>query len=236
MDCTPYLRELYAFARDVELRRQTSIIWTRVLSGAPWSCGGAGRGAEPDRVTGGAWGARGRCWLPGREPAPRKAERGTDNWTQVQLRRWQGAARRAELGSTLRATEIVKVDNSTVFAALREEIAALKQDIAVKVKDITRDLGDLGQRVHILEEVSNSSEEELDYHHHELLKLRGKIVELDYQMEDVKTDPDSPIANKEVPLQAHSGKLKDYVTHLLQHMAPDLTDQDIVQDRTHRES
>ncbi|KAJ1104520.1 hypothetical protein NDU88_001931 [Pleurodeles waltl] len=84
----------------------SGLVGTCGPSGAPWSCGGARRGAEPDQATGRARGARGRRWLPGWASGPCKAERGADNRIQVQLRRWQGAVRRVELGCIHRAAEV----------------------------------------------------------------------------------------------------------------------------------
>ncbi|KAJ1205350.1 hypothetical protein NDU88_000785 [Pleurodeles waltl] len=49
--------------------------------------GRADRGAVPDRAAGGARGARGRRWLPGRASGPREAERGADGWSQARRRR-----------------------------------------------------------------------------------------------------------------------------------------------------
>ncbi|KAJ1157080.1 hypothetical protein NDU88_009795 [Pleurodeles waltl] len=44
----------------------------------------------------------------------------------------------------------------------------------------------------------------------------------------------SNIRIKGVPLQAITGKLEDFVVRLFHHMAPDLKDQTVVLDRTHR--
>ncbi|KAJ1156301.1 hypothetical protein NDU88_009025 [Pleurodeles waltl] len=69
------------------------------MSGAPWSWGG---GAVPDRAAEepGAHVAGTGC----RASGPRAAARGADRWNQA--RRWQGAARRVELGGTHRPAEV----------------------------------------------------------------------------------------------------------------------------------
>ncbi|KAJ1098880.1 hypothetical protein NDU88_003987 [Pleurodeles waltl] len=107
--------------------------------------------------------------------------------------------------------------------------------MAADVKDIKKDLGELGQRVVTLEQASDSGEEELNVHQHEVLELCNKNEELQYYLEDLENRLCRfNIRIKGVPIQVDSGKLENYVIHLFRHVTPDLADKDVVLDHTHR--
>ncbi|KAJ1119870.1 hypothetical protein NDU88_008054 [Pleurodeles waltl] len=75
----------------------------------------------------------------------------------------------------------------------------------------------------------------LDCHRRDLLTLQGKNEELQYQIEDlVNRSPCSNIRIKGVSSQAVTGKLEDFMECLFRYVAPDLKDQNVVIDRTHR--
>ncbi|KAJ1157230.1 hypothetical protein NDU88_009945 [Pleurodeles waltl] len=73
-----------------------------------------------------------------------------------------------------------------LFTTLRDDIAALKQELAADVKDIRRNMGELEQRIDSLEWGSDNTDEELEDHKQEILALRDKTADLDYQLEDLE--------------------------------------------------
>ncbi|KAJ1090836.1 hypothetical protein NDU88_003964 [Pleurodeles waltl] len=87
-----------------------------------------------------------------------------------------------------------------------------------------------------LEQAQDAREEELDCHRRELLALQDKNQELQYQIEDLGNRcRRSNIRIKGVSSQAVTGKLEDFIEHLFRYVAPDLKDQTVVLDRTHRD-
>ncbi|KAJ1116389.1 hypothetical protein NDU88_004603 [Pleurodeles waltl] len=91
---------------------------------------------------------------------------------------------------------------------VRDTAVVLKRELALDVKDIRRDMIDL---------------------------LRDKTADLNYQLEDLENQSRRcNIHIKDIPLQAYAGRLKEYVLHLFRHVAPELEEQDIILDQTHR--
>ncbi|KAJ1163054.1 hypothetical protein NDU88_003517 [Pleurodeles waltl] len=96
-------------------------------------------------------------------------------------------------------------------------------------------MSDLEQRVDSLERVHDNQDEEMEEHRCEILSLRDKTADLTYQLEDLENrSRRCNIRIKGVPLQVDVRRLKDYVLRLFHHVAPDLEEQDIILDRTHR--
>ncbi|KAJ1127056.1 hypothetical protein NDU88_005462 [Pleurodeles waltl] len=123
----------------------------------------------------------------------------------------------------------------SLCGTLKDDIAALKQELAAYVKDIRRNMGELQQRVDSLEQTQDSRDEEPEEHRRKLLSLRDKAVHLNYLFEELENrSRRCNIRIKGVPLQADAGKLADYIRRIFQHVAPDLADQVIVLDHTHR--
>ncbi|KAJ1114206.1 hypothetical protein NDU88_002445 [Pleurodeles waltl] len=122
-----------------------------------------------------------------------------------------------------------------LFRALHWDFATLKQEIAAEVKELKRKVVELRQRVDTLEQARVAQEVELDRHRRELLILHDKNLELQHQLEDLENrSRSSNIRIKGVPPQAVTGKLEDFVERLFRHVAPDLRDQTLVLDGTHR--
>ncbi|KAJ1132686.1 hypothetical protein NDU88_010990 [Pleurodeles waltl] len=121
------------------------------------------------------------------------------------------------------------------FTTLRDDIVPSKQELAADVKDIRCNMGELEQRVDSLEWGSDNRHEELEVHKREILTLRDKTADLNYQLEDIENcSGRCNIRIKGVSLQADPGRLKEYVLRLFCYVAPDLVEQDILLDRTHR--
>ncbi|KAJ1112672.1 hypothetical protein NDU88_000933 [Pleurodeles waltl] len=122
-----------------------------------------------------------------------------------------------------------------LFRKLRDDIAALKQELAAVVKDIRRNMGELEQRIDSLERANDNKDGDLEEHKQEILALRDKMADLNYQLEDLENHlRRCNIRIKGVPFQADAGRLKDYVLHLFRYVAPELVETDILLDRTHR--
>ncbi|KAJ1092553.1 hypothetical protein NDU88_005663 [Pleurodeles waltl] len=122
-----------------------------------------------------------------------------------------------------------------LFTTLRDDIAILKQELAADVKDIRCNMCDLEHRVDSLERVLGNQDEEMEEHRCDILSLRDKTADLNYQLEDLKNRlRRCNIRTKGIPLQADAGRMKDYALLLFCHVAPDLEEQDIILDRTHR--
>ncbi|KAJ1127298.1 hypothetical protein NDU88_005701 [Pleurodeles waltl] len=72
------------------------------------------------------------------------------------------------------------------LTTLRGDIVALKQELEVNVRDIRRNMVELEQRVDSLEQVRGSQDEELEEHSCEILTLRDKTADLNYQLEELR--------------------------------------------------
>ncbi|KAJ1208094.1 hypothetical protein NDU88_003484 [Pleurodeles waltl] len=119
----------------------------------------------------------------------------------------------------------------TLFLTLCDDIAALKQKVARHNKDIHRKLNDMGQRVDTLEQGNNAREEELEACQRQTLELQDQNADLTYHLEDRENRScRANICIKEVPLQADSGKLEDYILRLFHHIVLALPDKEIILD------
>ncbi|KAJ1188427.1 hypothetical protein NDU88_005188 [Pleurodeles waltl] len=122
-----------------------------------------------------------------------------------------------------------------LFTTLRDDIAALKQELAADVKDMRHNMGEMEQRVDSLERGSDNRDEELEEHKREILALRDKTEDLNYQLEALENrSRRCNICIKGVLLQADAGSLKEYVLRLFRYVVPALVEQDIILDHTHR--
>ncbi|KAJ1108816.1 hypothetical protein NDU88_006186 [Pleurodeles waltl] len=83
-------------------------------------------------------------------------------------------------------TPVIRIFLENLFSALREDLAASKCNIATEVKGMKKDIGELDQRVHALQQTGNSQEEKLEDHRTDLLELRDKNTGLIYQLEDLE--------------------------------------------------
>ncbi|KAJ1130661.1 hypothetical protein NDU88_009011 [Pleurodeles waltl] len=121
------------------------------------------------------------------------------------------------------------------FSILWDDIAALIQELAAGVKDIRRKMGELEHRVDSLEQSRWSRNGELEKDCHKILTLRDKTADLNNQVEDLEHRLRCcNIRIKGIPVQADSGKLEDYVLCLFRQVAPALSAQEIILDRTQR--
>ncbi|KAJ1190986.1 hypothetical protein NDU88_000303 [Pleurodeles waltl] len=89
----------------------------------------------------------------------------------------------------------------------------------------------------MVEQAHDAREDELDCHRRELLTLQDKNQELQYQIEDLENR--SRLSNnwiKGVPVKAIAGPLEDFVVRLFRDVVLALKEQNIVLDRTHRDT
>ncbi|KAJ1099659.1 hypothetical protein NDU88_004758 [Pleurodeles waltl] len=91
------------------------------------------------------------------------------------------------------------------------------------------------QRLDTVEHTHNAQEEEIDQHRRYILDLQESNKDLQYRVEDLENRLwRSNICIRGLLTQAITGKVEDFVIHLFRHVAPDLKDQDLLLDRTHR--